>query len=339
MINVITGEGGFYEVYKNSFNEISNATKEYEDGLKELQNNAQISFEEIGKGIDNTINETEELVNNNKELISSYEDSLDAVEDVINQLDRLVNKYKEAEEAAKNAAKEAYNYWSQQQEQAAQAANEDLTSQDNSNNTNNNNISNTNNNSTSNQQSIGSGNNIPEVGDTVTYTGGYYYSSSYGTGIVGARGIGKKVRITRIIPGRPYPIHVVSNDSAYGWLKEEQLSGFDTGGYTGEWDNKSGKLAVLHQKELVLNEEDTKNMLNAVNILRNITNNLGKTFLDKLSSFNANNNYILSNMNPNNNTLEQRVSIEATFPNVKNSYEIENALNNLVNVAAQRIKR
>ena len=340
MINVITGEGGFYEVYKNSFNEISNATKEYEDGLKELQNNAQISFEEIGKGIDNTINETEELVNNNKELISSYEDSLDAVEDVINQLDRLVNKYKEAEEAAKNAAKEAYNYWSQQQEQAAQAANEDLTSQGNSNNiNNNNNLSNTNNNSTSNQQSIGSGNNIPEVGDTVTYTGGYYYSSSYGTGIVGARGIGKKVRITRIIPGRPYPIHVVSNDSAYGWLKEEQLSGFDTGGYTGEWDNKSGKLAVLHQKELVLNEEDTKNMLNAVNILRNITNNLGKTFLDKLSSFNANNNYILSNMNPNNNTLEQRVSIEATFPNVKNSYEIENALNNLVNVAAQRIKR
>ena len=96
---------------------------------------------------------------------------------------------------------------------------------------------------------------------------------------------------------------------------------------------------MLHQKELVLNEEDTKNMLNAVNILRNITNNLGKTFLDKLSSFNANNNYILSNMNPNNNTLEQRVSIEATFPNVKNSYEIENALNNLVNAAAQRIKR
>jgi len=28
---------------------------------------------------------------------------------------------------------------------------------------------------------------------------------------------------------------------------------FDTGGYTGTWDNTNGKLAFLHQKELVLN--------------------------------------------------------------------------------------
>ena len=44
---------------------------------------------------------------------------------------------------------------------------------------------------------------------------------------------------------------------------------FRSGGYTGEWGN-DGRLAVLHQKELVLNEDDTKNMLSAVQILRSI---------------------------------------------------------------------
>jgi hypothetical protein len=41
---------------------------------------------------------------------------------------------------------------------------------------------------------------------------------------------------------------------------EEPDTGFDTGGYTGEW-GKSGKLAILHEKELVLNASDTENLL------------------------------------------------------------------------------
>jgi len=36
---------------------------------------------------------------------------------------------------------------------------------------------------------------------------------------------------------------------------------FDTGGYTGAWNSKTGKIAVLHEKELVLNQEDTSNIL------------------------------------------------------------------------------
>ena len=39
---------------------------------------------------------------------------------------------------------------------------------------------------------------------------------------------------------------------------------------------------------------------------------------------------------PNGDTLEQQVHIEANFPNVSNSAEIESAFNNLVNIAAQR---
>jgi hypothetical protein len=46
-------------------------------------------------------------------------------------------------------------------------------------------------------------------------------------------------------------------------------SGFDTGGYTGAWGT-DGRLAMLHQKELVLNASDTENMLAAVDILREV---------------------------------------------------------------------
>lgn len=50
---------------------------------------------------------------------------------------------------------------------------------------------------------------------------------------------------------------------------------FKSGGYTGNWsgqgvDGIGGRMAVLHQKELVLNESDTSNMLAAVKALRQI---------------------------------------------------------------------
>ena len=38
---------------------------------------------------------------------------------------------------------------------------------------------------------------------------------------------------------------------------------FDTGGYTGSW-GPEGRLAMLHQKEIVLNAQDTENLLSAV---------------------------------------------------------------------------
>jgi hypothetical protein len=51
---------------------------------------------------------------------------------------------------------------------------------------------------------------------------------------------------------------------------------FNTGGYTGAWANgdTDGKLAFLHQKEIVLNRADTANLLQAVDILRSLDANL-----------------------------------------------------------------
>lgn len=51
-------------------------------------------------------------------------------------------------------------------------------------------------------------------------------------------------------------------------LTNGSIQTFSTGGYTGD----SEGLAYLHDKEIVLNKDDTKNMLDAVKIIRNLTN-------------------------------------------------------------------
>ena len=183
----------------------------------------------------------------------------------------------------------------------------------------------------------GSGNGSPDVGDVVTYTGGLYYGDSYGGGQTGQRGPGKQVKITQVkTDGRPYPIHVVSSDSAYGWLTASQLSGFDTGGYTGDWAGYAGKLALLHKKELILNEEDTSNFLSALGIVRDISQMIDLNAhaasygLGLMSSIGVRDSA---------QTIEQQVTIHAEFPNASNHSEIEEAFHNLINTATQYANR
>ena len=123
-----------------------------------------------------------------------------------------------------------------------------------------------------------------------------------------------------------------------GWswdraLKYVLAKSYDTGGYTGEW-GKDGKLAVLHQKELVLNAEDTRNILSAVDIVRQMTSTLGNA-LTNYSIGGARN----SLMNSGFGTVDQRVEIKAEFPNVRDAFEIETALTNLADKAYQYAHR
>lgn len=108
-------------------------------------------------------------------------------------------------------------------------------------------------------------------------------------------------------------------------------SGFDTGGYTGQW-GPTGKLAVLHQKEIVLNAEDTENLLQTVGMVRTILQTID------MHSMSAQIGGILSTPGfhgGESGSLEQNVKIEASFPNVQDRNEIEEAFNNLINRASQ----
>ena len=117
------------------------------------------------------------------------------------------------------------------------------------------------------------------------------------------------------------------------------MDSYDTGGYTGEWNDKSGKLAFLHQKELVLNQKDTKNTLAAVKIASGIISSvagLGSNILNNLIAGREISNILTNNNRNADNSVQQKVEISATFPSVQSSQEIEKAFNNLVNAASQR---
>lgn len=111
---------------------------------------------------------------------------------------------------------------------------------------------------------------------------------------------------------------------------------FDTGGYTGAW-GPEGRLAMLHEKELVLNADDTSNFLTAISMLRSISELLDQNALMTslgLSSLQA---FTLSQSNAQ--TLQQEVTIHAEFPNVQDHNEIELAFADLVNAASQYANR
>lgn len=114
------------------------------------------------------------------------------------------------------------------------------------------------------------------------------------------------------------------------WRK---LVGFRSGGYTGTW-NDDGKLAFLHQKELVLNADDTENMLASIQLVRQIAKQLD--FNSQQISTLSSSGFTVSSQDG---TLEQNVRIEASFPNATDRYEIQEAFNTLVNVASQYANR
>ena len=106
----------------------------------------------------------------------------------------------------------------------------------------------------------------------------------------------------------------------------------NTGGYTGDW-GPEGKLAVLHEKELVLNRQDTENFLSATAMLREISQMLDNNAL--VASLGMINLRAMTIDSPADQILQQEVTIHADFPNVTDHNEIEMAIDNLINAASQ----
>ena len=136
-------------------------------------------------------------------------------------------------------------------------------------------------------------------------------------------------------------------ESEEEWKKKMQalgVPGFATGGYTGIFDD--AKLAFLHQKELVLNQSDTENILAAVQAIRTIGTDLFKS-IEKSLDGNAIAAMALMGQKlnpvattPIQDSIEQTVHIDKVeFPNVTSRTEIEEAFISLTNDAAQWARR
>lgn len=332
MTDKFAGEGGFIPTCQDSLIELDEATKDYEGSLEDLEDTAGISFDEIEDGLDTNIDLTYEFIDANDELINKYDEQIGAIQNVQDELDYLISKYDSAKQAAEAATEAAYKYWQVQQELAAG------------------------------YQGSVPGYNRGGSGD---YSGGGYGSSSgsgsgsggkvsgsnSGSGSKGGSGSGyyyvrtgnndlNGFSVYSEATGKSVAISVSKEwiKSQYGNIPQKGLY-FDTGGYTGEWTNgdTNGRLAFLHQKELVLNSEDTENILSAVNVVRSIGGLLTslKTSMNNriaglTSKFSRGNDVSNNGM-----TIEQKVSIEAKFEGQTESSQIETALMNLVNYASQ----
>ena len=106
------------------------------------------------------------------------------------------------------------------------------------------------------------------------------------------------------------------------------LVGYDTGGYTGNWSDGSGKLALLHSKEIVLNASDTQNILKAVESVRAMTAAMkGATLAEAVGSISS----IGKSIETANSKVDQNVNITAEFPNATSADEIREAILGLNN--------
>ena len=334
MINEFTGPDGFKNQTLESMDALSQATRDYEDDLRDVQQASGEVFDDVEAGIDKNIPKTQDLIEENRELNDQYQDQIDKIKELNAELDQNLAKYKGITDAAKQAATAAYDYWMTENEIAAKkAAQEKQNSQAPQINSGSQG-GNANTNSTTKGHNGSSGRTLNE--DTMSGIAGaiWIYGSSasgWGTGNTRQARLSEKFGSDYAQQVQDY---INSHQDARNWsdwqrLKNYYYSTFRSGGYTGDWGDDDGRLAVLHKKELVLNSQDTQNMLDMMKIAREVIAAAGPNAL-RLNSGRYQSDAAT------NGQLEQNVHIEANFPNVESASEIEEAINNLVNLAAQR---
>ena len=108
-----------------------------------------------------------------------------------------------------------------------------------------------------------------------------------------------------------------------------------------KYEDAKGRLAVLHQKELVLNSKDTQNILRAVDVVRQIdgimSSIMGNAFNKINNQINGLNSMSFPVGGPTSSeaAVAQHIEINADFSGVEKASEIISAFENLTNMATQ----
>ena len=182
---------------------------------------------------------------------------------------------------------------------------------------------------------------------------GYFSDTGEKLGDIGGsykKGHSAWVQKAKFINGKAYyQIQFDKDGKTKGWVSEAALSfnnsnrndgtwppKFDTGGYTGEW-GPEGKWAVLHQKELVLNASQTKDLFMTMELLDSIVKQID--LMAAANKYTQLRNSIESIDNLYKEQIAQEIHIEANFPNATDRNEIYQALEMLANDASQFINR
>lgn len=339
-----TDPESFKNTTQNTIEELMDADQDYRDDLQKIQDVAEVSFNSIKEGIDEDIDSTQELIENNDDLIDTYDDLLDQFQDVIATLKDMQDAYKDVMRAAEDAVRAAvklYNTYDGIDKVQSSISN----------------ISSSRGSSSGASSTSGNGSGggdktrktLEGTSDLNANKAKYYVLDKTSGRVFEGPFPGYQEASQRLPFYKDEYPGIIVDDLAgkskysfngYNYIEKvmhsapsaKKIGTFNTGGYTGTWANgdTEGKMAMLHQKELVLNSDDTKNILDAVSIIRTIASRLGGFGLKVADMVGGVGTGTLAAQG-----VQQTVSINADFPNVSSADEIQEAFNNLVNQAAQ----
>lgn len=329
----------------NMLSDLTQAGKDYADGTKTVADIAKTNFDDISNSISGTTDKTKELADSTKEFVNILKDVSGEVKKTESTMTDYANRITDANnnmQAFKQLADETANKLAKKEQENANLS--EALKQAEQKNYNYEHYGNANGPSSGGN---GSGGGAGASEDTAwgiakaIWT--YGWASGWGNDpvrsskLTGAYGAAFARHVQDIINQYSRSGKLVD----YGSMKysSKNLIGYDTGGYTGSWsdktaDAKNGKLAVLHQKELVLNATDTQNILAAVESVRSFADKLKSTSLAQSLSTALG---AVSGAKSNNasETIDQNVHITAEFPAANSAAEIESALMSLNDRAIQ----
>lgn len=338
LINLVAIEGSFTETTAEMFAKLNEALTKYKGNIGNISNEIGVSYDQLSDKVDRLTQANEELQNK----------ATSAIDEIWNKISEL----QDVTEAQAAWTKEIYNTIAAIQRLASETA-------------------------TAVQKYNEAVSSINKLGATGSWSGGTGSGSSgSGTGS-GYQSGSTNTSTTTSSAGTYYWIQndtIVSRyfkkkEDAIAWINARPEYGLNrsttlksgsfldysnstsgrimkyaSGGYTGDWGS-DGRLAVLHQKELVLNQEDTKNMLAAVQNIRELAPSMIAEMRARISGtaaasqslFGSRYSGMRSAFDRKATELAQSVQINADFPGVRDAIEIKEALESLVQTSAQRI--
>ena len=352
MISQMISTGGFKDASTQAIQGVQDKWTEYQGKVQEIQEATGTDLNTIKTNIKNVDKATEELNKETVALTNKFKEEMTAVTN-------LTNAYKGYRAEIQNTIKELTNYVAEinkvidalkrKNDTEAQANKKPSTS------------GGTSSGGSSGSSSSGSSSGAAsppaiKVGSRVTLKPGTrWYYDSYGAspmGTVDSYHAKNSLQITTTNSDSKagYPINVGPGPGQYvGWIRKSDIVGYDTGGYTGEW-GKEGKMAFLHEKEIVLNKEDTSKILDAVKLVRGISGDalsglagmIAETSRRTIEALGAITQAVMPSKiqtQDQGQQIQQNVEINADFSGVKSSNEIEKAFENMANMASQYIAR
>ena len=391
MIDIFIGEGGFTEETRKALKICEDGWKDYKDRIQETCEASGINIEELAYGIDNLVKEelknadsAEKVYQKEKKrtaqvqkLVAELKKEYAENQKLIKQGTQLTTKAQDVIEKEADMAAAAYDL-----EKAVKAivsainsASQAWTEY----------VNNTKNNQPSSPGSGGGGyygggpyNQPDDPPKTTTYYTAVSKKGSIWTMIENSqttRNVAENDARDARLAGKP---NVSVETGTQKWRKNQtinrdRIAQFDGGGLanyttgTGMADFNDGKLAILHQKELVLNKEDTKNMLEAIKILRsngvgsigeaaqNVITAMGQlqssvdtrllTIINYLQQGVENSSFanqlggVRSYNSGRGSGIVQNITIEAEFPNADSVDTIKQAFEQIALIASQKANK